>query len=53
MIISLQLLIAIIGVLMYALCQNGKLQEIGKMAFFCGLLAFLLTGAGKLFELMK
>ena len=42
MTIFLSLLIALIGVLMYALCANGKLQEIGRIAFFCGLLAFLL-----------
>jgi Na+/phosphate symporter len=42
MTIFLSLLIAIIGVLMYALCINPKLQEIGRLAFFSGMLAFLL-----------
>lgn len=41
MIIYLSLLVALIGVLMYALCVNPKLQEIGRLAFACGLLAFL------------
>jgi hypothetical protein len=41
--IYLDLLILIIGVLMYALAQ-GKVAEIGKFMFVCGLLAFLLTG---------
>jgi hypothetical protein len=41
MIIYLSLLVALIGVLMYALCTNPKLQEIGRISFFCGLLAFL------------
>lgn len=41
MIIYLSLLVALIGVLMYALCANGKLQEIGRIMFGCGLLAFL------------
>lgn len=41
--IYFSLLVAVIGVLMYALCTNGKLQEIGRLAFFAGLLAFLLS----------
>lgn len=42
MIIFASLLIALIGVLMYALAVNPKLQEIGRIAFAFGLLAFLL-----------
>lgn len=42
MIILLPLLIALIGVLMYALSANPKLQEIGRIMFAFGLLAFLL-----------
>jgi hypothetical protein len=45
MIILLPLLVALIGVLMYALSTNPKLVEIGRMMFWCGLLAFLF-GAG-------
>jgi hypothetical protein len=41
MIIYFSLLVALIGVLMYALCVNAKLQEIGRLMFACGLLAFL------------
>lgn len=48
MIIYLSLLVAVIGVLMYALCVNPKLQEIGRLSFFAGLLAFLLVGAERL-----
>lgn len=44
--IYLSLLIAVIGVLMYALSSNPKLQEIGRISYFAGLLAFLLTSAG-------
>lgn len=40
--IYFSLLVAIIGVLMYALCVNPKLQEIGRLSFFAGLVAFLL-----------
>lgn len=43
MIIFLSLLIALVGVLMYALSANPKLQEIGRIMFFSGLLAFLLS----------
>ena len=42
MTIYISLAVALIGVLMYALCANPKLQEIGRIAFSCGLLAFLL-----------
>lgn len=42
MMIYLSLLVALVGVLMYALCANPKLQEIGRLAFACGLLAFLM-----------
>jgi len=45
MIIYLPLLVAIVGVLMYALCSNAKLIEIGRILFWTGTLAFLLTGA--------
>ena len=42
MIIYLTLLVAIVGLLMYALATNGKLQEIGRIMFFVGMFAFLL-----------
>jgi Na+/phosphate symporter len=44
-IVYLSLLVAIIGVLMYALAANPKLQEIGRLAFFAGLFVFLLDSA--------
>jgi hypothetical protein len=46
MIIYLSLLVALVGVLMYALSANPKLQEIGRLSFACGLLAFLLEIGG-------
>lgn len=46
MVIYLSLLVALIGVLMYALCVNGKLQEIGRLMFFAGTLAFLFVLSG-------
>ena len=40
--IYLSLLVALVGVLMYALSGNPKVSEIGRIMFSCGLLAFLL-----------
>ena len=40
--IYLSLLVALAGVLAYALSANPKVQEIGRISFFAGLLAFLL-----------
>jgi len=34
-------LFALVGVLMYALASNPKLQEIGRLMFFAGLLVAL------------
>ena len=41
MIIFVSLLVCLIGVLMYALDINPKLQEIGRIAYGVGLLVFL------------
>ncbi len=46
MTIYLSLLVALIGILMYALCANPKLQEIGRISYFAGILAFLIEVAG-------
>jgi len=45
MIVFLTLIVALVGLLMYALSANPKLVEIGRIMFFCGLLAFLLKVA--------
>lgn len=52
MAIYLSLFVALIGVLMYVLCVNPKLQEIGRLAYFAGLLAFLLQGVDKLLKII-
>ena len=44
MIIYLPLLISIIGLLMYVLAGNPKIVEIGRIMFWTGLLAFLMSG---------
>lgn len=46
MTIYLSLLIALLGLLAYALSTNPKLVEIGRISYFAGLLAFLLVIAG-------
>lgn len=40
--IVLSALVCLIGALVYAFASNPKLQEVGRMSFFAGLLAFLL-----------
>lgn len=40
-VILLPLLVAVVGLLMYALAA-GKLVEVGRIMFWCGLLATLL-----------
>jgi NTP pyrophosphatase (non-canonical NTP hydrolase) len=51
MVIYLSLLISLVGCLAYALSQNPKIQELGRLAFACGLLAFLLRVTGEVFGL--
>lgn len=42
MIILVPLLIALIGLLLWILASNPKYAELGRIMFFCGLLATLL-----------
>jgi len=44
MIVGLDFVVLLVGLLMYALCVNPKLIEIGRTMFWCGLLALLLSG---------
>ncbi len=52
MLIAFPLLVMLIGLLMYVLCTNGKLMEIGRIMFAFGLLAFLLRGADGLLRIV-
>lgn len=52
MYIFFSLLVALIGVLMYALVVNPKLCEIGRIMFWTGLLAFLLQIANAHFGII-
>lgn len=53
MVIYLSLLVAVIGVLMYALSEAAKVVEIGRLAFFAGLLAFLIRMTPQMLDLLK
>lgn len=53
MTIYLSLLIAVIGALVYALSANPKLQELGRISFFAGLLAFLLHFGPEALRVLK
>jgi hypothetical protein len=46
MILTVAAVVMIVGVLMYALCTNAKLIEIGRIMFAFGLLAVLLNVGG-------
>lgn len=52
MTILLPLLVALVGLLMFALSSNAKLVRIGEIMFFSGLLAFLL-GAHEVVALLR
>lgn len=45
-------LIALVGLLMWMLSSNGKVAEVGKVAFFCGLLVTCMLLGGKTVRLM-
>ena len=40
--ILLSALAALLGCLAYALASNGKVQELGRLAYFAGLISLLL-----------
>ena len=52
MYIFFSLLVALIGVLMFALVANPKLSEIGRILFWTGLLAFLFQIPGAHFGII-
>lgn len=53
MIILIPLLVAIVGLLMYALSVNGKIVEIGRIMFGCGLLVVLFHLGGNVVSLLR
>jgi Na+/phosphate symporter len=40
------LVVCVVGALLYALSSNPKISEMGRLAFFAGLLALMLAMAG-------
>lgn len=53
MIIYFSLLVCVVGALVYALAANPKMVELGRLAYACGLLAFLLIGVQHLVSVIK
>lgn len=47
------LLVAVIGLLLYILASNAKVQELGRLMFFAGILVLALSLAGKTVHLLK
>lgn len=41
LVLGIRAIVAVVGVLVYALSANPKLAEIGRLSFFAGLLALL------------
>lgn len=52
-IIYIPFLVCIIGALVYALATNGKVGELGRIAYGCGLLIFLAELAGHVVSLLR
>ena len=46
------IIIALIGVLLYFISTNGKVQEVGRIMFFCGLLVLCFTLAHEVVRLL-
>lgn len=51
MVAYVALILALIGVAVYLLSSNAKVQEIGRIVFFCGMLAVALTLAQKMVKI--
>jgi hypothetical protein len=47
------LLVALLGLVIYLIATNPKVGEVGRIAFFAGLLAFLIGSAGRLLSVIK
>jgi len=52
-IIYLSLIVMLVGLLCYALSQNPKVVELGRLAYFAGLLAFLLESVPRLVGVVR
>ncbi len=47
------LFVALLGLLLYALASNAKVQECGRLMFFAGMLVFLFTVSGKTIRFLR
>jgi hypothetical protein len=47
----LSIIVAIVGLIMWFIASNGKVQEAGKLSFFAGLLVFLFVMAKQVINL--
>lgn len=52
MVLYISLFVALIGLVVYSVSVNSKAAELGRIAFFAGLLAFLITGAEHLVNVL-
>lgn len=52
MIVFLSLLVALVGMLMYILAGNPKIQELGRIMFAAGMFAFLFVGGEQVVTLL-
>ena len=53
MIVALSLLVALVGMLMYLLSGNPKIQELGRIMFAAGVFAFLFVGGDTVISLLN
>jgi hypothetical protein len=53
MVIYLSALFAIIGLLIYLASGNPKVSEVGRVTYFGGLLAFLITAVPHLVQVLR
>jgi hypothetical protein len=53
MIILVPLLAAVLGLLLYVLASNPKLQEIGRLTYFAGILVTLFEVAPRMVSFLK
>lgn len=52
MFVYISVLVAVVGLFCYYAATNPKTQEVGRIAFACGLLAFLITGIEPLVKII-
>ena len=53
MIVYISLLVCVIGLVIYFIATKGEVKEAGRLAYFAGLLAFLLQLSPKMVDLFK